>query len=87
MPIFEILSAEMKRVQSLAPASYAKTVQETGRRLDLLFDELNEGTVEGEVVEKLNGVAAAVRRREHVVAEQGVGRMMGQVSGEWLVSF
>ena len=40
-PIYEILSSEMARVKSRAPASFKPQVTDTEKRLDILFDHLN----------------------------------------------
>ncbi|TGZ82197.1 hypothetical protein EX30DRAFT_305569 [Ascodesmis nigricans] len=52
MPIFEILSSEMEKVKARAPPAFARQVQDTEKRLNILFDHLNneevlsEGTLE-----------------------------------------
>ncbi|KAG5439705.1 hypothetical protein PCK2_000745 [Pneumocystis canis] len=43
-PIFEGLSSEMERVKQYAPPAFTRQVQDTERRLNILFDHLNNNT-------------------------------------------
>ncbi|KAG4300895.1 hypothetical protein PCK1_002972, partial [Pneumocystis canis] len=43
-PIFEGLSSEMERVKQYAPPAFTRQVQDTERRLNILFDHLNDNT-------------------------------------------
>ena len=62
-PILEILSAEMSRVKARAPASFKPQVTDTEKRLDILYDHLNNedllqpGTV-NQIVELSQALAA-----------------------------
>lgn len=40
-PIFDLLSSDMQRVKARAPANFQKQVIDTEKRLNILFDHLN----------------------------------------------
>ena len=70
MPVFEIFNNEMQRIKSKAPASYATHVVDTEKRLNILFDLLNNGdrTITEDIANRLKGIAMAIQSRDHTGA-------------------
>ncbi|OXV11433.1 hypothetical protein Egran_00807 [Elaphomyces granulatus] len=66
MPIFQILSADMQRVRSRAPASFKVQVDDAERRLDILFDHLNnEDLLKSNTVVDMVELAKAMQARDY----------------------
>ncbi|EXJ82637.1 hypothetical protein A1O3_06450 [Capronia epimyces CBS 606.96] len=64
-PIYQILSAEMTRVKARAPTSFKPQVLDTEKRLDILFDHLNnEDLLKPDTVEQISELAAALQNRD-----------------------
>ncbi|WWD21730.1 hypothetical protein CI109_106217 [Kwoniella shandongensis] len=64
-PIFEILSNELNRVkQSNLPPHLKRIVDDTERRLNILFDGLNNETVPAPAVGMMNNIAKAIAARD-----------------------
>lgn len=40
-PIYELLTADLERVKQRAPPAFAKQVKDTEKRLNILFDHIN----------------------------------------------
>lgn len=40
-PIYELLAADLERVKPLAPVGFIKQVKDTEKRLNILFDHIN----------------------------------------------
>jgi protein transport protein SEC31 len=88
MPVFEIFNNEMQRIKSKAPASYETHVVDTEKRLNILFDLLNNGdrTVNEDTVNRLKGIAMAIEGRDHGGATNQLTETMKVVTGgPWLV--
>ncbi|KAK3304246.1 uncharacterized protein B0T15DRAFT_535897 [Chaetomium strumarium] len=67
----EVLSQDMQRVASKAPATFAPQVKDTQKRLGLLFDHLNNGDlVKPDTIEQLNNIAEAIAGRNYDVASR-----------------
>ncbi|KAG9999024.1 WD40 repeat-like protein, partial [Aureobasidium melanogenum] len=65
MPVYEIMSADMARVKSRAPASFAAQVNDVEKRLNILFDHLNNETlVKPDTVAMLVEIAQALQSRD-----------------------
>ncbi|KAG9552864.1 WD40 repeat-like protein, partial [Aureobasidium melanogenum] len=65
MPVYEIMSADMARVKSRAPASFAAQVNDVEKRLNILFDHLNNETlVKPDTVATLVEIAQALQSRD-----------------------
>ncbi|KAF8318711.1 hypothetical protein DL93DRAFT_2164889 [Clavulina sp. PMI_390] len=62
--IFEILAGEMGRVKQVMPPQQKRMVDDTERRLNVLFDGLNAGTISRPVVEELGGLVQAMQARD-----------------------
>jgi protein transport protein SEC31 len=59
------MSAEMARVKSRAPASFATQVNDVEKRLNILFDHLNNETlVKPDTIAMLAGIANALQARD-----------------------
>ncbi|GAB7350235.1 hypothetical protein MBLNU459_g0888t1 [Dothideomycetes sp. NU459] len=64
-PIYEILSADMARVKSRAPASFAAQVNDTEKRLNILFDNLNNETLlKSDTVQEMVELSQCVQSRD-----------------------
>lgn len=69
-PIYEILNAEMQRVKSKAPAQFKPQVLDAEKRLNILFDHLNnEDLLKPDTIEEMNELARAIRSRSHEEAQ------------------
>jgi hypothetical protein len=70
MPVVEIFSSEMQRIKSKAPASYETHVADTEKRLNILFDLLNNSdrSITEDIVNRLKGIAMAIQARDHAGA-------------------
>ncbi|KAI5195665.1 hypothetical protein E4T39_08108 [Aureobasidium subglaciale] len=65
MPVYEILSADMARVKSRAPASFIAPVNDAEKRLNILFDHLNNETlVKPDTIAMLVEIAQALQARD-----------------------
>jgi protein transport protein SEC31 len=70
MPIFEILSADMQRVKSRAPSSFKAQVEDAERRLNILFDHLNnEDLLKSNTVADMAELARAIQARDYETAK------------------
>lgn len=83
----------MSRIKARAPANFKPQVDDTEKRLNLLFDALNNDAVPGAAVARLGELSEAVKGREFERA-QGVhaelvglqtGGGAGEGSGFWIV--
>ncbi|KAI1962795.1 protein transport protein S31 [Ophidiomyces ophidiicola] len=69
-PIYEMLSADMQRVKARAPGSFKAQVNDTERRLNILFDHLNnEDLLKPDTVESMVGLAHAIQVRDYETAQ------------------
>ncbi|KAI9844366.1 MAG: protein transport protein S31 [Thelocarpon superellum] len=68
--IYEILQADMQRVSAKAPASFKAQVQNTEKRLNMLFDHLNnEELLKPDTVESMDELAQSLRNRDYDTAQ------------------
>ncbi|EXJ90826.1 hypothetical protein A1O1_03931 [Capronia coronata CBS 617.96] len=88
-PIYEILSAEMARVKARAPASFKPQVIDTEKRLDILFDHLNnEDLLKPATVQQISELAAALQNRDFQRASDiqlDVHTNKVEECGQWMV--
>ena len=89
-PIYDILNADMQRVKAKAPASFRAQVIDTEKRLNILFDHLNNNDLlKPDTVESMCELAQALQQRNYEVA-QGVHMeiLTGKTGecGQWMVS-
>ncbi|KAI9874737.1 MAG: protein transport protein S31 [Pleopsidium flavum] len=69
-PIFEILNGDMQRVKSRAPASFKPQVTDTEKRLNILFDHLNnEDLLKPDTVDNMSELAHALQARNYEQAQ------------------
>ncbi|KAL8728756.1 MAG: hypothetical protein Q9166_005188 [cf. Caloplaca sp. 2 TL-2023] len=69
-PIFELLSTDMQRVKARAPANFQKQVNDTEKRLNILFDHLNnEDLLKDDTVESMIELSRAVQARDYEQAQ------------------
>lgn len=85
----EVFSSDMQRVASKAPASFGPQVKDTQKRLNLLFDHLNnQELVQPDTIEKLNQIAEALQARDYDGAQAlqvEVQREKTTECGNWMV--
>lgn len=90
MPIYEILSADMERVKSRAPTSFKVQVDDAERRLNILFDRLNnEDLLKPNTVNDMVELARAIQARDFETAKNiHVDIMTNRMEecGNWMVS-
>lgn len=66
MPIYEILSADMARVSERAPSQFKAQVNDAERRLDLLYEHLNnENLLRPPTIDKMVSLATALQHRDY----------------------
>ncbi|GAM87770.1 hypothetical protein ANO11243_057980 [Dothideomycetidae sp. 11243] len=88
--IFEILSADMARVKSKAPATYAPQVNDTEKRLNILFDHLNNGDLlKPDTVQQMDEISRCIQARDFTKAVEIQTDMMKNKleteGGNWMV--
>lgn len=63
-PIFAALSNEMQRIKAKAPANYKPHVDDTEKRLNILFDALNNSSLPAAAIAQLRDLANALAARD-----------------------
>jgi protein transport protein SEC31 len=80
----------MQRVASKAPASFAAQVKDTQKRLNILFDHLNnEELVKPDTIQRLNELAEALQAKNYDAAARlqvDIQREKTEECGNWMVS-
>lgn len=88
--LVDIFSRDMQRVASKAPANFAPQVKDTQKRLNLLFDHLNnEELVKPATIEQLIQLAEALEGKNYDLASQiqvDVQKNKTEECGNWMVS-
>ncbi|ORY18771.1 hypothetical protein BCR34DRAFT_472886 [Clohesyomyces aquaticus] len=65
-PIYEILNADMQRVKTRAPSQYKQHVADTEKRLNILFDHLNnEDLLKPDTIEEMKELAGHLQARQY----------------------
>ncbi|KAF1977851.1 WD40 repeat-like protein [Bimuria novae-zelandiae CBS 107.79] len=65
-PIYEILNADMQRVKAKAPANFKAHVADTEKRLNILFDHLNnEDLLKPDTIQSMNELAGYIQARQY----------------------
>jgi protein transport protein SEC31 len=86
----EIFSSDMQRVASKAPPSFAAPVKDTQKRLNILFDHLNnEELIKPDTIERLNELAEAIASKNYDAASRiqvEIQREKTEECGTWMVS-
>lgn len=87
-PTYEILSSEMQRIKSIAPAAHKDRVENIDRRLNQLFDVMNNDDLKAEHVVQLRSLADSVRARDHerAIAVHADLKQQVEGAGPWMVS-
>lgn len=90
MPVYEILSADMQRVKARAPSSFKAQVDDAERRLNILFDHLNnEDLIKPNTVEDLVNLARAIQSKDYETARVihlDIMTNRTEECGNWMVS-
>ncbi|TVY49633.1 Protein transport protein [Lachnellula occidentalis] len=85
----DIFSGDMQRVASKAPPSFAAQVKDTQKRLNILFDHLNnEELVKPETITRLSELAEALNAKNYDVAARlqvDIQREKTDECGNWMV--
>lgn len=88
--LVDVLSSDMQRVAAKAPATFAPQVKDTEKRLNLLFDHLNnEDLVQPDTIEELSKLAQALQSRDYATAHQiqvSIQTNKTEECGNWMVS-
>lgn len=90
MPVFEILSADMQRVKARAPSNFKAQAEDAERRLNILFDHLNnEDLLKPNTVEDMANLARAIQNRDYETARSihvDIMTHRTEECGNWMVS-
>lgn len=79
----------MQRVKSKAPAQYKQHVNDTEKRLNILFDHLNNDDVKPDTVQQLDDLANNIQARQYDQAGVIFSDIMTNKTDEgsdWIVS-
>ncbi|KAL6717459.1 protein transport protein S31 [Lecanora helva] len=69
-PVYDILNADMQRVKAKAPSSFKAQVNDTEKRLNILFDHLNnEDLLKPDTVQNMAELAQAIQARDYEQAQ------------------
>ncbi|KAL2265397.1 hypothetical protein VTJ83DRAFT_6497 [Remersonia thermophila] len=86
--LVEVLSADMQRVAAKAPATFAPQVRDTQKRLNILFDHLNNHElVKPDTIEQLTLVAEAIAAKNYDEASRiqtEVLKTKTEECGQWM---
>jgi protein transport protein SEC31 len=86
----EIFSHDMQRVASKAPSSFAPQVKDSQKRLNILFDHLNnEELIKPDTIQKLNELAEALQSKNYDRATKLQVEIQTEKTnecGNWMVS-
>lgn len=81
----------MARVKAKAPATYAPQVNDTEKRLNILFDHLNNNDLlKPDTVQEMVEISRAIQGRDHARATELLTELMKNKleseGGNWMVS-
>ncbi|KAL9128651.1 MAG: hypothetical protein Q9217_002711 [Psora testacea] len=69
-PIYEILNNDMERIKSRAPTSFKAQVNDTEKRLNILFDHLNNGSLlKPDTIASMADLALAIQAKDFETAQ------------------
>ncbi|KAK1997618.1 WD domain-containing protein [Colletotrichum falcatum] len=87
--LVDVLSSDMQRVASRAPSSFAAQVKDTQKRLNLLFDHLNnEELIKPDTIDQLCALGEAIGQKNYEVAQKiqvEIQRDKTDECGNWMV--
>jgi protein transport protein SEC31 len=85
-----IFNTDMQRVASRAPPAFAAQVKDTQKRLNILFDHLNnEDLLKPDTIERLNALAQALQSKDYDTASRmqvDIQRDKLDECGNWMVN-
>ncbi|GMM36699.1 Sec31 protein [Saccharomycopsis crataegensis] len=88
-PIFQILNDELSAVKPKIPAKYTKKIVDTEKRLNILFEHLNNGELLSTgTIDLLKQLATSLSGKDYAGAHGAhleIGTNFGAESGQWLV--
>ncbi|KAL9636295.1 MAG: hypothetical protein Q9204_002317 [Flavoplaca sp. TL-2023a] len=88
-PIFELLSTDMQRVKTRAPANFQKQVNDTEKRLNILFDHLNnEELLMDDTMDSMVELSQALQARDYERAQSIHLELLTHKTdqcGQWMV--
>ncbi|KAL8659892.1 MAG: hypothetical protein Q9226_000186 [Calogaya cf. arnoldii] len=88
-PIFELLNTDMQRVKTRAPANFQKQVNDTEKRLNILFDHLNnEDLLKDDTVDSMVELSQALQARDYEQAQNIHLELLTNKTdqcGQWMV--
>ena len=86
----DLLSQDMQRVAGKAPETFAPQVKDTQKRLNILFDHLNnEELVTSPTIDLLTQLAQAISGKDYATAQKiqvDIQRDRTEECGNWMVS-
>lgn len=89
-PIYEILDAEIQRIKPKVPQQYKAHIADTEKRLNILFDHLNnEDLLKPDTVQQMNDLASNIQARQFDEANAIFSDLMTNKNDEgsnWMVS-
>ena len=89
LPIYQILGAEMSRIEPRAPSTFAPQVRDTAKRLDILYDHLNnQDLIKEDTVGQLVDLANCIQSRDYIRAEEirsDIHVNKVEECGQWMV--
>ncbi|ODV92910.1 hypothetical protein CANCADRAFT_49300 [Tortispora caseinolytica NRRL Y-17796] len=86
--IYEVLSREMERVVTIVPPQHARAVKDAQRRLNILFDHLNNSELSEGLVNELNGLIEKLQARDYdsaLAIQIGIQTERMEECGQWMV--
>lgn len=88
--LVDFLGEDMQRVAAKAPPTFAPQVKDTQKRLNILFDHLNnEELVQPETIGQLTELAQAIQSKDYATAQRfqvEIQRDKTEECGNWMVS-
>jgi len=70
MPIYEILTSDFSRVKARAPSSFTPQVKDTEKRLNILFDHLNnDELLKPDTINQMLDLSQALQARNYERAQ------------------
>jgi len=85
----EIFNNDMQRVASKAPSSFAAQVKDTQKRLNILFDHLNNAElVKPDTIQRLSELSEALQSKNYDVASRlqvDIQSQKTEECGNWMV--
>ncbi|KAK3191294.1 protein transport protein S31 [Lecanicillium sp. MT-2017a] len=87
--LVDVLTQDMQRVAAKAPATFAAQVKDTEKRLNILFDHLNnEELVKPATIDQLTQLADGIQSKDYATAQKiqnDIQRNKTEECGNWMV--